>query len=89
MLLVPPPVLAAMVFRLALGGRCALRTGRKAARGGQGLQHCDGVGSSNFKWTIALADVLANEGEVGAEGVLVAAILDDTIEATETSWMSW
>jgi guanosine-3',5'-bis(diphosphate) 3'-pyrophosphohydrolase len=34
---------------------------------------------------IALADLLANEGDVGAEVVLVAAILHDTIEDTETS----
>jgi guanosine-3',5'-bis(diphosphate) 3'-pyrophosphohydrolase len=34
---------------------------------------------------IALADVLANEGDVEEETVLVSAILHDTIEDTETS----
>jgi GTP diphosphokinase / guanosine-3',5'-bis(diphosphate) 3'-diphosphatase len=34
---------------------------------------------------VALADVLANEGNVDDEAVLIAAILHDTIEDTETS----
>jgi guanosine-3',5'-bis(diphosphate) 3'-pyrophosphohydrolase len=34
---------------------------------------------------IALADVLANEGDIEDENVLVAAVLHGTIEATETT----
>lgn len=34
---------------------------------------------------VALADVLANEGNIDDEAVLIAAILHDTIEDTETS----
>ncbi|MEM5366969.1 HD domain-containing protein [Paraburkholderia azotifigens] len=45
----------------------------------------DAEASPYINHPIALADVLANEGDVADEAVLVAAILHDTIEDTETS----
>ncbi|HWT37705.1 MAG TPA: HD domain-containing protein [Paraburkholderia sp.] len=45
----------------------------------------DADASPYINHPIALADVLANEGDVADEAVLVAAILHDTIEDTETS----
>lgn len=45
----------------------------------------DAAASPYINHPIALADVLANEGGVDDERVLVAAILHDTIEDTETT----
>jgi guanosine-3',5'-bis(diphosphate) 3'-pyrophosphohydrolase len=45
----------------------------------------DADASPYINHPIALADVLANEGDITDEAVLVAAILHDTIEDTETS----
>ena len=45
----------------------------------------DADASPYINHPIALADVLANEGNVADEAVLVAALLHDTIEDTETS----
>lgn len=45
----------------------------------------DAEASPYINHPIALADVLANEGGVTDESVLIAAILHDTIEDTETS----
>jgi len=45
----------------------------------------DADASPYINHPIALADVLANEGSVADEAVLVAALLHDTIEDTETS----
>ena len=45
----------------------------------------DAEASPYINHPIALADVLANEGGVTDENVLIAAILHDTIEDTETS----
>jgi guanosine-3',5'-bis(diphosphate) 3'-pyrophosphohydrolase len=45
----------------------------------------DADASPYINHPIALADALANEGKVDDEAVLVAAILHDTIEDTETS----
>ncbi|WP_244814138.1 HD domain-containing protein [Caballeronia sp. Lep1P3] len=45
----------------------------------------DADSSPYINHPIALADALANEGDVGDEVVLIAAILHDTIEDTETS----
>ncbi|WP_244817811.1 HD domain-containing protein [Caballeronia sp. Lep1P3] len=45
----------------------------------------DAEASPYINHPIALADVLANEGGMDDEAVLVAAILHDTIEDTETS----
>ncbi|WP_341313478.1 HD domain-containing protein [Paraburkholderia sp. IMGN_8] len=45
----------------------------------------DGEASPYINHPIAVANVLANEGNVDDESVLVAAVLHDTIEDTETS----
>jgi len=45
----------------------------------------DAVASPYINHPIALANVLANEGDVDDERVLIAAILHDTVEDTETS----
>ncbi|MGF6809553.1 guanosine-3',5'-bis(diphosphate) 3'-pyrophosphohydrolase [Paraburkholderia sp. Clong3] len=45
----------------------------------------DADASPYINHPIALADVLANEGDIEDEDVLVAAILHDTIEDTETT----
>lgn len=45
----------------------------------------DAVASPYINHPIALANVLANEGDIDDERVLIAAILHDTIEDTETS----
>jgi GTP diphosphokinase / guanosine-3',5'-bis(diphosphate) 3'-diphosphatase len=45
----------------------------------------DAEASPYINHPIALADVLANEGNVADEAVLAAALLHDTIEDTETS----
>src|SRR6185369_12636958 len=45
----------------------------------------DAVASPYINHPIALANVLANEGGVEDEQVLIAAILHDTIEDTETT----
>ncbi|MDP3439583.1 MAG: HD domain-containing protein [Azonexus sp.] len=45
----------------------------------------DAVASPYINHPIALANVLANEGDIDDERVLIAAILHDTLEDTETS----
>lgn len=45
----------------------------------------DAVASPYINHPIALANVLANEGDVDDERVLIAAVLHDTVEDTETS----
>lgn len=45
----------------------------------------DAVASPYINHPIALANVLANEGDVDDERVLIAAVLHDTVEDTETT----
>ena len=45
----------------------------------------DAVASPYINHPIALANVLSNEGDVDDERVLIAAVLHDTVEDTETS----
>ena len=53
-------------------------------------KHCDqrlkdAAASPYINYPIALANVLANEGVIDDERVLIAAILHDTIDDTETT----